>query len=65
MIVLNILGYFGRNKQNSYAALSIIYMFILFVKKKKNIYGFIRALCHGNVENGMSPVKIPLFETSL
>ena len=22
MIVLNILGYFGRNKQNSYAALS-------------------------------------------
>ena len=27
MIVLNILGYFGRNKQNSYAAL----------KKRKNI----------------------------
>ena len=25
MIVLNILGYFGRNKQNSYAALNIIY----------------------------------------
>ena len=24
MIVLNILGYFGRNKQNSYAALTII-----------------------------------------
>ena len=29
------------------------------------IYGFIRALCHGNVENGMSPEKIQLFETSL
>ena len=39
-------------------------MFRLFVKKKY-IYGFIRALCHGNVENGMSPEKIPLFEISL
>ena len=39
-------------------------MFRLFVKKKK-IYGFIRALCHENVENGMSREKIPLFETSL
>ena len=38
-------------------------MFRLFVKKK--IYGFIRALCHGNVENGMSPEKITLFEISL
>ena len=29
MIVLNILGYFGRNKQNSYAALNnkIMYLF--------------------------------------
>ena len=24
MIVLNILGYFGRNKQNSYAALTVV-----------------------------------------
>ena len=24
------------------------------------INGFIKALCHGNVENGMSPEKIPL-----
>ena len=32
---------------------------------KKYLYGFIRALWHGNVENGMSPEKIPLFETSL
>ena len=43
------------------------YYFILFglFVKKIYIYGFIRALCHGNVENGMSPEKIPLFETSL
>ena len=39
-------------------------IFKLFVKKKY-IYGFIRALCHGNGENGMSPEKILLFETSL
>ena len=38
-------------------------MFRLFVRKI--IYGFIRALYHGNVENGMSPEKIPLFETLL
>ena len=28
MIVLNILGYFGRNKQNSYAALNNVMMVI-------------------------------------
>ena len=34
MIVLNILGYFGRNKQNSYAALNIL-IFISLSQKKK------------------------------
>ena len=37
----------------------------IICKKKIYIYGFKRALCHGNVENGMSPEKILLFETSL
>ena len=40
---------------------------LIFVKKEKYLYGFIRAqyAYHGNVENGMSLQKIPLFETSL
>ena len=29
MIVLNILGYFGQNKQNSYAALNLIIFFLM------------------------------------
>ena len=35
MIVLNILGYFGRNKQNSYAALT---HYILLYNQKLSIY---------------------------
>ena len=38
---------------------------VSIICKQKYIYGFIRALYHGNVENGMSPEEIPLFETSL
>ena len=43
MIVLNILGYFGRNKQNSYAALSTFVFNKCSEKKYLRIYLWLRA----------------------
>ena len=40
MIVLNILGYFGRNKQNSYAALKYFLKSLKHVKLRQLSYKY-------------------------
>ena len=47
MIVSNILGYFGRNKQNSYAALSNTRPTAIPRKHKKNCITFVQRRRNG------------------
>ena len=44
MIVLNILGYFGRNKQNSYAALNSV----LILKLGQVVFSAMRRIATGS-----------------